>query len=100
MLCVWTQGLASTLFERLQTLYGEGVSHMLTVQYRMHASIMAWSSNELYEGRVRAHPSVAGHSLADLPVSKRPQGIHCLQCITDLYSMLTPCEQNIIGCVM
>ncbi len=74
---VMMQGLAATLFERLQGLYGEGVSRMLTVQYRMHASIMAWSSHELYGGRVRAHPSVAGHTLADLPVRAASPQMTC-----------------------
>jgi superfamily I DNA and/or RNA helicase len=39
---------------------------MLTIQYRMHEHIMAWSSAELYKGRLRADPydnAVAGHEL-------------------------------------
>ena len=44
----WLQGLGSTLFERLQALYGDSISELLTVQYRMHADIMNWSSGELY----------------------------------------------------
>ncbi|KAL6763961.1 P-loop containing nucleoside triphosphate hydrolase protein [Haematococcus lacustris] len=63
------EGLACTLFERLQGQYGEACCSMLTVQYRMHTSIMTWSSDALYEGRVTAHESVAGHTLADLPAS-------------------------------
>ncbi|GFH15464.1 R3H domain-containing protein, partial [Haematococcus lacustris] len=63
------EGLACTLFERLQGQYGEACCSMLTVQYRMHTSIMTWSSDALYEGRVTAHESVAGHTLADLPTS-------------------------------
>ncbi|GAB4814237.1 hypothetical protein N2152v2_001283 [Parachlorella kessleri] len=60
------RGLARTLFERLQELWGDGVSEMLTVQYRMHHSIMDWSSQEMYGGRLQAHGSVAEHTLADL----------------------------------
>ena len=41
---------------------------MLTVQYRMHQSIMQWSSDELYGGALTAHSSVADHSLSDLKV--------------------------------
>ena len=41
---------------------------MLTVQYRMNAAIMDWSSRELYGGRVTAHASVAQHTLQGLEV--------------------------------
>lgn len=63
------QGLSRTLFERLQQLHGHEISEMLTMQYRMHAAIMQWSSHELYGGRLSAHPSVAGHTLPDLQVA-------------------------------
>eukprot|EP00878_Enallax_costatus_P011993 GHUV01012521.1.p1 GENE.GHUV01012521.1~~GHUV01012521.1.p1 ORF type:complete len:728 (+),score=288.54 GHUV01012521.1:305-2488(+) len=62
-------GLSNTLFERLQHSLGAQASSMLTVQYRMHAAIMDWSSNELYQGLIEAHESVAGHTLADLPTT-------------------------------
>ncbi|KAM0016857.1 putative hydrolase [Helianthus debilis subsp. tardiflorus] len=39
---------------------------MLTVQYRMHQHIMNWSSNELYNSKIEAHASVAGHTLHEL----------------------------------
>ena len=35
-------GLGRTLFARLHAAHGEEVARMLTVQYRMHAEIMAW----------------------------------------------------------
>ena len=60
------QGLAETLFERLQALHGGAASEMLTVQYRMHAAIMAWASRALYGSRLTAADAVAGHTLADL----------------------------------
>jgi hypothetical protein len=41
-------GLSNTLFERLQGSLGPAASCMLTVQYRMNAAIMDWSSQELY----------------------------------------------------
>ena len=41
---------------------------MLTVQYRMNAAIMEWSSRELYGARVTAHASVAQHTLQGLQV--------------------------------
>ncbi|XP_058072374.1 uncharacterized protein LOC131221204 isoform X2 [Magnolia sinica] len=60
------KGLGKTLFERLASLYGDEVMAMLTVQYRMHELIMDWSSKELYDSKIKAHPSVAGHMLYDL----------------------------------
>jgi len=44
-----------------------GVVLMLEVQYRMHATISAWSSAEFYGGNLRADPSVASHTLAGVP---------------------------------
>lgn len=46
------KGLGRTLFERLADLYGDEVTSMLTVQYRMHEHIMNWSSKELYNSKV------------------------------------------------
>ncbi|PRW39069.1 DNA-binding SMUBP-2 isoform B [Chlorella sorokiniana] len=60
-------GLSRTLFERLQDLWGEAASEMLTVQYRMNSAIMDWSSQELYGGRLSAHASVAQHTMAGVP---------------------------------
>jgi len=37
------------------------------VQYRMNTGIMQWSSDALYQSKLLAHPSVAGHTLADMP---------------------------------
>ncbi|XP_020093137.1 DNA-binding protein SMUBP-2 isoform X2 [Ananas comosus] len=65
------KGLGKTLFERLVGLYGEEIMSMLTVQYRMHDLIMRWSSKELYNDKIIAHPSVSGHKLYDLEDVKR-----------------------------
>ncbi|XP_028761557.1 DNA-binding protein SMUBP-2 [Neltuma alba] len=65
------KGLGRTLFERLADMYGDEVTSMLTVQYRMHELIMEWSSKELYNSKVKAHASVAGHMLFDLEDVKR-----------------------------
>ena len=62
-------GLGVTMFERLHALYGDTIAEMLTTQYRMHASIMQWSSDVLYDGRLIAHASVADHTLYDLGVA-------------------------------
>ncbi|KAK6945316.1 DNA2/NAM7 helicase, helicase domain [Dillenia turbinata] len=60
------KGLGRTLFERLADLYGDEITSMLTVQYRMHEQIMEWSSKELYQSKIKAHPSVAVHMLCEL----------------------------------
>jgi ATP-dependent RNA/DNA helicase IGHMBP2 len=74
-------GLARTLFERLAARFEGRAVHMLTVQYRMHATIMQWASDgasdhcypaalirrtAMYAGRLQAAPAVAGHLLRDL----------------------------------
>ncbi len=60
-------GLAVSLMERVMTDFGSNVSRLLTVQYRMHDAIMTFPSGEFYGGRLEAHESVAGHTLAGLP---------------------------------
>lgn len=61
------EGLARTLFERLVEAHGDAISRMLTVQYRMHTTIMEWSSTAMYDGRLEAAESVRAHLLRDLP---------------------------------
>ncbi|WP_257448640.1 AAA domain-containing protein [Archangium lipolyticum] len=60
------QGLAVSLFERLLADHGEGVKRMLREQYRMNTAIMSFPSKEMYGGELRAHPSVADRTLADV----------------------------------
>lgn len=50
--------LGITLMEKLVALYPEAVV-MLQEQYRMHQTIMRFSSNQFYGGGLMAHPSVA-----------------------------------------
>ncbi len=59
-------GLGVSLFERLLKDHGEGVKRMLREQYRMNASIMDFPSREMYGGELRAHPSVAKRTLAEV----------------------------------
>jgi superfamily I DNA and/or RNA helicase len=61
------QGFGISLMERLMTDLAAQVSRRLTVQYRMHREIMAFSSAEFYDDQLEAEASVAGHLLADLP---------------------------------
>jgi superfamily I DNA and/or RNA helicase len=45
---------------------------MLEQQHRMHAQIMTFPSRSMYDGRLRAAPAVAGHTLDDLAVTPDP----------------------------
>ncbi|MBD0286020.1 MAG: C-terminal helicase domain-containing protein, partial [Flavisolibacter sp.] len=56
------EGLSTTLMEKCVALHPESVV-LLEEQYRMHETIMHFSSQEFYEGRLQAHPSVAHHLL-------------------------------------
>jgi hypothetical protein len=60
------KGLAVSLMERVMKLY-PAAARLLTVQYRMHADIMGFSSGEFYAGSLVADPAVVGHRLCDLP---------------------------------
>jgi superfamily I DNA and/or RNA helicase len=61
------EGFGVSLMERLVSLYGDSITRLLTVQYRMHRAIMDFSSREFYGGELEADASVAGHRLGDLP---------------------------------
>lgn len=63
--------LGSTVFERLiQT--GNAPAVMLEQQHRMHEAIMTFPSRATYDGKLRASPLVAGHTLDDLGVTPDP----------------------------
>lgn len=62
-----SEGFGFSLLERLVERYGATVTRRLEVQYRMHAAIMAFSSQQFYDGALQAHDSVHGHLLRDLP---------------------------------
>ncbi len=61
-------GLGTSLFERLAGLWGEGAMVTLREQHRMNERIMRFPSEALYQGRLRAHPSVAGHAIDGAPL--------------------------------
>ncbi len=73
------QALSHTLFERLIEHYREEISEMLRIQYRMHEKIMRFPSEEFYEGKLVAHPSVAHRTLRDYPVHWQPSLLSDLQ---------------------
>ncbi|TSX17015.1 DNA-binding protein SMUBP-2 [Bagarius yarrelli] len=60
------KGLSVSLMERLIQQYGDSVVRMLTTQYRMNRAIMEWASEQMYQGKLTAHPSVEKHLLRDL----------------------------------
>jgi ATP-dependent RNA/DNA helicase IGHMBP2 len=61
------EGFGVSLMERLMGLAGTNSARRLRVQYRMHQAIMAFSSQEFYEGSQEAAPVVRQHLLHDLP---------------------------------
>jgi ATP-dependent RNA/DNA helicase IGHMBP2 len=65
-------GLGVSLFERLLRDHADhapqaaALSRMLREQHRMHEQIMAFPSEEMYGGALRAHPAAAGRRLGEL----------------------------------
>ncbi|ORX74425.1 P-loop containing nucleoside triphosphate hydrolase protein [Linderina pennispora] len=57
-----------TMFERVRHRCPNACV-MLTTQYRMHEQIAKVSSQQLYENKLAADPSVAGHLLSDIAQS-------------------------------
>lgn len=55
-------GLSETLLEKTVALHPESVV-LLEEQYRMNEVIMGYSSLTFYENKLKAHPSVAHHTL-------------------------------------
>ncbi|NLR62635.1 AAA family ATPase [Chitinophaga polysaccharea] len=64
------KGLSTTLLEKCTALYPESVT-LLEEQYRMHETIMGYSSRIFYGDKLKAHASVASHLLfsEDSPLS-------------------------------
>ncbi|KAK0205341.1 AAA domain-containing protein [Desarmillaria ectypa] len=58
--------LETTLFDRLEKMYGPSIKRMLQVQYRMHSQICEFPSKTLYESKLESHESVASHLLNDV----------------------------------
>lgn len=60
-------GFNVSLLERLMAAHQDSISKRLTVQYRMHEQIGAFSSQEFYAGSLVPDATVAAHVLAELP---------------------------------
>ena len=62
------EGLSMSMMERLVGRWDNLATRQLTVQYRMHHKIMEFPSEHFYHDSLIADPSVANHSLGDLPI--------------------------------
>ena len=60
-------GMRDSLMQRLVEREGHDVFRRLIVQYRMHETIMNFSSKTFYDSELVADRSVAQHRLCDLP---------------------------------
>ena len=58
--------LSVSLMERLVSFYNEPVVSMLDTQYRMTSTIMTWSSNTFYGGKLKAASIAASRTLFQL----------------------------------
>jgi len=65
------EGLRETLFEKCIKRQ-PATGRMLTVQYRMHEQIMAFSSEQFYDGQLEAHQSVRHAGLEAYDASFTP----------------------------
>ncbi|KAF8468763.1 hypothetical protein JB92DRAFT_1980020 [Gautieria morchelliformis] len=61
------KSLATTMFDRLETMYGGAVKRMLEAQYRMNTKISNFPSKILYHSRLTSHTSNASRLLSHLP---------------------------------
>lgn len=61
------EGFAESLMERLVNHYGDVVTRQLTVQYRMHETIMGFSSDHFYGSSLIADSTIRQHRLSELP---------------------------------
>ena len=60
------EGFGVSLLERLADASGDQLLRRLDIQYRMHESIMEFSSREFYDATLLADDSVAQHRLCEL----------------------------------
>jgi len=61
------EGLAVTLFDRLKDLLPDDFQTLLRIQYRMHETIMGFSSKNFYDDQLIADDSVKRHTASELP---------------------------------
>ncbi|KAL0062562.1 hypothetical protein AAF712_010601 [Marasmius tenuissimus] len=63
--------LETTLFDRLEEMYGSRVKRMLQVQYRMNDRICEFPSQTLYDKKLISDPEVAERLLSDIITKER-----------------------------
>ncbi len=68
------EGFSRSTMERLIEDFDQQVYQRLVVQYRMHETIMNFSSEQFYDGQLIADASVKSHTLADLVDQKELAG--------------------------
>lgn len=73
------EGLQVSPMERLVKQSDNELCRLLKVQYRMHESIMRFSSDQFYCGELIAHDSVREHQLVDLPAVNEQTAIEAGQ---------------------
>ena len=78
-----SQGLGTTLFDRVLSLYGNECVRMLTVQYRMHQDISDWSSAAMYGGRLLSAEECRAHKLTDLTGAEETEETMAALCVVD-----------------
>jgi len=92
-------GLGLSLLERAARLYAGGLSHMLSVQYRMNDAIASWASKEMYGGSLQSSPAVASHLLVDSPFIKATWITQCPLLLLDTRmpygSLSLGCEEHL-----
>jgi len=71
--------LGTTLFDRIVAMYGDRVTRLLNIQYRMHQLINDWASTAMYDGKLIADPGVASRKLIDLNHVNKTQGHNILE---------------------
>ncbi len=60
-------GYEISLMERVMKLWGDQLTRMLEIQYRMHDQIMNYSSQQFYDDQLQSHETVSQHLLSELP---------------------------------
>uniref|UniRef100_A0A0C9RMN5 TSA: Wollemia nobilis Ref_Wollemi_Transcript_10509_3085 transcribed RNA sequence n=1 Tax=Wollemia nobilis TaxID=56998 RepID=A0A0C9RMN5_9CONI len=92
-------GLGVSLLERASKLYGGGLSHLLSVQYRMNDAIASWASKEMYGELLQSSSTVASRLLVDSPFVKATWITRCPLLLLDTRmpygSLSVGCEEHL-----
>eukprot|EP01054_Gregarina_sp_Poly1_P001611 Gregarina_sp_Poly_1__1610@NODE_1408_length_4208_cov_111_912340_g938_i0_p1_GENE_NODE_1408_length_4208_cov_111_912340_g938_i0NODE_1408_length_4208_cov_111_912340_g938_i0_p1_ORF_typecomplete_len1039_score151_62AAA_12/PF13087_6/1_3e52AAA_11/PF13086_6/1_5e51AAA_11/PF13086_6/2_2e03AAA_30/PF13604_6/5_9e24Viral_helicase1/PF01443_18/3_1e14AAA_19/PF13245_6/3e14AAA_19/PF13245_6/1_6e03ResIII/PF04851_15/1_6e08PIF1/PF05970_14/1_4e05PIF1/PF05970_14/70zfAN1/PF01428_16/4_3e06UvrDhelicase/PF00580_21/8e06PhoH/PF02 len=61
------ENLGQSLLDKVMAMHGPAVSHLLTLQYRMHQRIMQWSSDRFYDSLLKAADNCKDRSFSNMP---------------------------------